>query len=231
MTISERRLAGIEESHFLRRSDNDGSADLSQQIDRRHGFIAGSGRQIHQKKIQILPFHATEQLIDEFIFIGVAPNNGIVRILEQEGHRRDLEIVGLVRNDAPRGADLELLPLRPHHLRNIGSMDVHVADSDMPAFQGKAHGQIGGAGAFPHAALVAHDEHLVLDPLHPLGNQPPAMAFLVFLTGLILVADRAGPHVGTVVALSGTGMRNDVEFARHLGTPIADHRGWRQHVR
>ena len=100
----------------------------------------------------------------------------------------------------PERADLELLPFRAHHLGNVRAMDIHVANADMPAFERKTHGEIRRAGALSHSTLVAHDEHFVFDPLHPLGDQPTAVPFLVLLAGFVFIADGAGPHVGAGIA-------------------------------
>ena len=145
--------------------------------------IPGSRRQIDQEKIQILPFDTPEELIDELILVGIAPDNGIIRILQQERHGRDLQIVRLEGNDPARRADLELLTFGADHLGNIGAVNVHVTDTDMPSLERQAHREIGGARALSDPALIAHDEDFVLDALHPLGYQPAAMSFLVLLTG------------------------------------------------
>jgi hypothetical protein len=165
------------------------------------------GRQIDQQEIEILPFHPSQQLIDELILISVAPDDRIIGVLQQERHRRDLHVVGLKRNDSPGRADLQLLSFRPDHLGNVGTMNVHVANPDMPAFEREADRQVGGAGTFPHSTLVAHDQDLIFDPFHAFGDEPPAVAFLVFLTGFILVANGAGPHIGAgISAAAGTGL-------------------------
>ncbi len=193
---------------------------MPQLIDGRDRFIAGPGRQIHEEKIQILPLDAAEQLVDEFVLISVAPNDGIVRILEQEGHGGDLEIVGLVRDDPARRADLQLLPLCADHLRDVRPVDVHIADADMPALESETDRDVGRAGALAHPAFIAHDEHLVFDALHPFGDEPAAVAFLVFLTGFVLVADRAGPHIRAGVAAAGRRSLDDVQFASHVCIPF-----------
>ncbi len=94
-------------------------------------------------------------------------------------------------------------------------MNVHVADADMPTLERKTDGQVGRTGAFSDSALVTHDKHFVLDPLHPLGDEPAAVPFLVLLTGFVFIADRAGPHVDAGIAAAGAGRLNDVQFTSH----------------
>ena len=124
-----------------------------------------------------------------------------------------------MRNNAPSGADLQLLAFRPDHLGDVGAMDIHIADPHMPSLECQTHGEVGGDGALSDPALVAHDEHFVLDSLHPLRDEPAAMPFLVLLAGLILIAYRTGPHVGTGIAVPGPGMLDDVQFFRHCSFP------------
>src|SRR6478752_4582007 len=85
----------------------------------------------------------------------------------------------------------------------------------MPSLERQTDGEIRRAGALSHPALVAHDEDFVLDPLHPLGDQPSAVPFLVLLTRFVLVANRTGPHVRAGIAAAGRRRGDHIEFARH----------------
>ncbi len=208
-------LARIEERHFLGRGNDDGAAELPEQINRRHRLVPGPWREVDQQEIQVLPLHAAEQLIDELVLVRIAPDDGIVGVLQQKRHRRDFEVVGLKRNDPAGGADLKFLAFGAHHFGNIGSMDVHIADADMPPLERETDGDIRGARALPHPAFIAHDEDFVLDPIHPPGHQPATMPFLVFLAALVLVANGARPHVGTGVAGGSAAVADHIEFTRH----------------
>ena len=54
------RLPGVEQRHFLRSRNDHAPGHLPDQVDRRDRLVSGSRRQIHDKKIQILPFDAAE---------------------------------------------------------------------------------------------------------------------------------------------------------------------------
>ena len=119
-----------------------------------------------------------------------------------------------MRNNAAARADLETLPFGAHHFGNIGAVNIHVADTDLVSLQRQADGQVRGDGAFADPALVAHDEDLVVDPLHAFGHQPPAVTFLVFLTRFILVTNRARPHVRTSIPLRRSRLKH-LQFSIH----------------
>src|SRR5947199_10440793 len=104
--------------------DDDGPAHVPDQINRRHRLIAGPRREIHEQEIQILPLDSAEQLVDEFVLVGIAPDEGVIGILEEEGHRRNLEVIGSIRDDPSGRADLQFLALGSDHLRDIGAMDI-----------------------------------------------------------------------------------------------------------
>ncbi len=214
------RLARIQQRHLLRSRDDDGPADVAQQVDGGHRFVSSSGRQIDQEEVQVLPFDSAQQLVDELVLVGITPDDGIIGVLQQKRHGGNLEVVGLKRNDAARGADLELLSFGANHFRDVGTVNVHVANADMPSLERQTHCEIRRAGAFSHPALVAHDEDFVLDPLHPLGDQPAAVPFLVLLTRFVLVANRTGPHVRAGIAAAGRRSGDHIEFARHRRRPF-----------
>ena len=97
-------------------------------------------------------------------------------------------------------------------------MDIHIANADMPPFERKTHGEVRRTGTLSASTLVAHDEHFVFDSLHPFGYQPAAVPFLILLTGFVLIADRAGPHVYAGIAAAGAGRLNDVQFTSHVSS-------------
>src|SRR6185436_20342164 len=88
----------------------------------------------------------------------------------------------------------------------------------MPSLEREAHGEVRRTGTLSDPTLVAHDEHFVFDPLHPFGHQPATVPLLVLLTGFVLIADRAGPHVDTGIAAAGVGRLNDVQFTSHVSS-------------
>ena len=161
---------------------------VADQIHRRDRFIAGPRRQVHEEIIQLLPFHPADELVDELIFICISPDDGIIGILQEEGHGGDFDVIGLERDDAAAGADLELLAFPADHFGDIRTMYVHVHHADLFAKESQTHGEIRGDGAFSDAALVAHDEDLVTDDGHPLVHEPAAVTFLILLAGLVLIA-------------------------------------------
>ncbi|MPM64303.1 hypothetical protein SDC9_111189 [bioreactor metagenome] len=53
------------------------------------------------------------------------------------------------------------------HLRDAGTMNIDVKQSDTPVCVGKAEGQVGGDGAFAYAALAGHNYKFVPDCTQP----------------------------------------------------------------
>ena len=180
----------------MRGGHDDAARDVSDEIHRGHRLIAGAWREVHQEIIQLLPLHATNQLIDELIFVGIPPHNRIVGILQEKRHRGNFDIEGLKWNDPAARADFQFLPFAPDHLGNVRAMNVHVHDADLFPQQCQAHGQVRGHRALADAAFVAHDQYLVTDDGHPLVHEPTAMAFFVLLAGFIFIAQRARPCIG-----------------------------------
>src|SRR4029077_4737291 len=118
-----------------------------------------------KQEIKILPFDTAQELVDELILVCIAPDDRIVRVLQEERHRGDLEVIRLKRDDPARTADLEFLPFGPHHLWNVRAMDIHIANADMPPFERKTHGKIRRASTLSYPTLVTHNEDFVFDPL------------------------------------------------------------------
>src|SRR3977135_2182062 len=97
-------------------------------------------------------------------------------------------------------------------------MDIHIANADMPPFERKTHGEVRRTVTLSSSPLVAHDEHFVFDSLHPFGYQPATVPLLILLTGFVLIADRAGPHVYAGIAAAGARWLNGGQPTAHVSS-------------
>ena len=93
----------------LRRRHDDGPVDAGpgQELHRRQVFVAGARRRVHQEEVQpgLAPVHVAQQLLDESVLLGAAPDHGGVRAGQEEAGGHYAQVVVHVHG-APAGAGL-----------------------------------------------------------------------------------------------------------------------------
>jgi len=111
-----------------------GSGHVANEIHGGDRLVSGPRREIHQQKIKSPPIHTSKQLVDEFILVGVSPDNCKVRVINEKAHRGQRDIVRLDGSHPSPRILLKAPLLAPEHFRDVGPVDINVCDPHAVAF-------------------------------------------------------------------------------------------------
>lgn len=161
-------LAHVEQRHLLRRGDDDGAVDAALFEKRVYAqvLVAGARRRVDEHKVQVAPLHVLEELLDQAVLLGPAPDDGLVAAGQHELDAHDGQVVHDPDGRPAGAADVYGLVLDAHHLGYARAANVRVHDADVAVRVGRQGvREQRRKGALADAALAAEDEDLVLDIL------------------------------------------------------------------
>lgn len=135
-------------------------------------LVTGAGGGVDDEVIQLAPLDVLEELLDQAVLLGAAPDDGVVAVGKHELDAHDCQVFRNP-NGTPAGvAHVYRLLLDTHHLGDAGPADVRVHDADLGfGVGGEGVGEHGGEGGFADSALAAQNEDLVLDGREAGGDE------------------------------------------------------------
>ena len=154
------RFADVGKGNLLRRGHDD-TPSVGDGIQHGQMFITRAGRGIDDQIVQSPPLYVGQKLSDGPRFLGAAPEDRRVLILQEgiHGNKRHALTAGngqhfavFVSHDG-RGSTQQAGHARP--------MNIHIKDADRKAARSQSSGKIDRYGTLAHAPLAAHDEQLV----------------------------------------------------------------------
>ncbi|GIX64899.1 DNA primase large subunit, putative [Babesia caballi] len=155
-----RRAVHVVDAPPLRRGDQHGLGLLGlQQVAYRYVLVAGARRAVHDEVVEPPPVDADEELLDEAVLPGPAPDDGLPAVAEHVPDREHREARGDVHGRPPAGALKDLGVLRAGHARHRRPREVDVEQPDLAPAGAQHVRQLRGHRALADAALARHDQH------------------------------------------------------------------------
>ena len=147
-------FANIGEGDGRRRGDDDGARD-GDGLDERELDVAGAGGKIDDEVIELAPLDAAQELNDDAVQHGAAPDHGLVAGIEQ-AHGDHFQARDLHGDDALFGGGLGLLE-RAEHDGHVGAVHIGVHEADFVAEFDESEREVDGNSSFANAPLAAGD--------------------------------------------------------------------------
>ena len=144
----------------LRSRDDDAAGD-GDRLAQRERDVAGAWRHVDDQIIDILPSRAAEELLDDPVKHGAAPDHRRI-IAREKRHRDQLDPVLARRNDLAAVVARQLRADAEHD-RHVRSIDVAVNHGDAAAHLSERDGEIDGDRRLADASFASTNGDDVLD--------------------------------------------------------------------
>ncbi len=135
-----------------RRGDDDRAGD-GDRLDERELDVAGAGREVNEQVIELAPLDAAQELRDDAVEHGAAPDHRLVAGVEQT-HRDHFHAGDLHGDDAFIGGGLRLLQSAEHD-GDVRAVNVSVHEADFVAEFDEGESEVDCDRGFTDAAFAA----------------------------------------------------------------------------
>ena len=150
-------------AHQLLGAGHDDDAVHRQGLEHVQGYVAGSGRHIHEHIVHVLPQHVPPELLHHAADDGAAPDDGVSLVLQQQIYAHQLDAgAGDDGEDGilgGRGPAMDTEGLGDGGTGDVGVQHRHIV---APALHGD--GQLAGDHGLADAALAGHHAVNLADP-------------------------------------------------------------------
>lgn len=181
------RLRDDHGDELLRRGDDDDAVERDG-LEHRQRRVAGSGRQVDEHAVHLVPDHVAPELLDDAGDHRAAPDDRRGLVFEQEVDAHDLDAALRVDREKAVLAALRLL-VHAEALRDRRAGHVRVEDRGLEAAALHRDSQHGGDEALADAALAADDADDLFHLAHLIHWREKALRLLA--GGAVLAAARA----------------------------------------
>jgi len=158
-------LSHVQQTDFLWCGDDDGAIDarLFEETVDTEMFVAGTGRGVYNEIVQLAPFDILEELLDQAVLLGTAPDDSIVTVGKHELDAHDAQVLSDPDRAPSSIAHMDGFLFYTHHLGDTGATDIGIHDSDLRLWvRSKCMPQHSRKRRFTHTTLATENQNLVL---------------------------------------------------------------------